>query len=136
MKRRSQICGVRITSQIAAMTPTTWNTSGQGSRDGMSGTGDDLCRDEPVNLLRCHAELREHLVGVLAEPRRRAADRRGRGGRTCRKSEDAGRTEPGLLEFGNEPEMADLRILEHLVELVDRARGDLALLHPRDPLGG
>src|SRR5688500_2998913 len=135
MKRMNQICGVWTMSQIAATTPTTWKTSGHGSRDGMSGTGDDLRRHEPVDLLARHAELREDLLRVLTEPRRGPADRGGRRGRPRGKSEHARGAQPGLLELRDEPQVPHLRVLEHLVELVDRARGDLSLLHALHPLG-
>src|SRR5439155_12667984 len=91
---------------------------------------------EPLDLLAREPELAQDLGGVLAEKRRRAVDpgRRPRG--ASGKAEESHAPLPGLIHRRHELEVAHLRILEDLVELVDRARRDARRLQPRDPLAG
>src|SRR3990170_3786686 len=91
---------------------------------GPSAEGDDTVGGQALDLGAREAELAEHLGGVLAEERRRAADRRRRRRRPHREREHARAAVPGLLDLGDEPEVLRLGVLERLVELVDRPRGD------------
>src|SRR5438552_15902397 len=93
-----------MTSQTAATTPRTWNTSGHGSRVGTSGARDDARGHEAVDHLGCEAELFQDLVGVLADQWRGATDRGGRRRRARRKAEHARASEARPLGFGGEAE--------------------------------
>src|SRR5438552_18836330 len=100
-----------MTSQTAATTPRTWNTSGHGSRVGTSGARDDARGHEAVDHLGCEAELFQDLVGVLADQRCGATDRGGRRRRARRKAEHARAPETRLLELRDEAGVPHPRIV-------------------------
>src|SRR5712692_4024907 len=90
---------------------------------------------EPVDLVAREPELGEHLGGVLAEERRGAADRGGRRRRADGEGEHLRLAVAGLVDLRDEAQVLHLRVLEDLIELVDRPRGDLRRLEALYPLG-
>src|SRR5437667_6883047 len=81
---------------------------------------DDAGGGEALDLRAPEAELAEHLGGVLAEPRGRAADRGGRRRGADGEGEHLRLSVARLIDLGHEAEVLNLGVVEHLVELVDR----------------
>src|SRR5262249_39290707 len=97
---------------------------------------DDAGGGEALDLALRQAELAEHLGGVLAEPRSRTPDPSGRRRRPDREVEHARGPVARLLDRFHQAQVLHLRVLEDLVEFVDRTGGHLLGLESRDPHGG
>src|SRR5437867_2862410 len=98
---------------------------------GFSSASDDAARAEPRDVGARVAEAREHGVGVLAERRRRRADRRRRVGELDRIAERA----PPPVQLDHHAAVAHLRIGERLAEGGRRAEADIEVGQLRDPRG-
>src|SRR5207247_61136 len=87
-------------------------------------------RAQPLDVAPRVAEAREHAVRVLAERRRRRADR-GRGvGELDRVPERL----PAAFQVDHHAPVADLRVAQHLAERRHRAEADVEVGEPLDPL--
>src|SRR6266480_1131082 len=73
------------------------------------------------NCLVVVAERAQHLVGVLPPLRRRVADVARGAAELDRLIDNLDIAELGMVDIGRHAEVADLRIVEHLIHLVDRA---------------
>src|SRR5262245_23859084 len=96
---------------------------------------DDPCRGQAVDLIMREPELFEHLLRVLAEERSRAVDARRSARRARGETEDLQSAGARLIDLLEQLEVLHLRIVEHLVELVHRPRGDGGRLQSDHPLG-
>src|SRR5262249_24781962 len=81
----------------------------------------DLAPPQAGNHLVVVAERTQHLVGMLAALGRRIAGVARRAGELDRLVDDLDIAELGMVDAGGHAEVTHLRVLEHLVHLVDRA---------------
>src|SRR5262249_43855677 len=96
---------------------------------------DRLLLLEARDLVRRVAQLAKDLIGMLTVRRRRLADRARSARQRRRHALDADLAALGMAHRLGHAEMLDLRIVEHLLDVVDRAGGHAGLVEGLDPLG-
>src|SRR5687767_1402080 len=108
----------------------TYRRDRQTGRSGF--TGDDAFLLEILYFRRLQAERFQYFFIVLAELRRRRADRAGRAGEARHHVVHRKRAHLGVRIVGQQLALDDVRVLEDLRNVVDRADGDLGLFEESD----